>query len=69
MGSLDVNLLFTNITLAEIIDICTNTIYSPEDVMECINWEEFQNLLTLATKEYYINKRMELQWDLPWVQL
>ena len=45
MGSLDVDLLFTNIPLDETIDICTNTIYSEQDVIQGINKEEFQNLL------------------------
>ena len=33
--------------------ICTNTIYSEQDVIEGINKEEFRNLLLLATKESY----------------
>ena len=45
MGSLDVDLLFTNIPLDETIDICTNTIYSEQDVIQGIKKEEFQNLL------------------------
>ena len=53
MGSLDVDSLFTNIPLDETIDICTNTIYSKQDVMQGINKEELQNLLSLATKESY----------------
>ena len=53
MGSLDVDSLFTNIPLDETIDICTNTIYSEQDVMQGINKEELQNLLSLATKESY----------------
>ena len=53
MGSLDVDLLFTNIPLDETIDICTNTIYSEQDVIQGINKEEFRNLLSLATKECY----------------
>ena len=76
MASLDVDLLFTNIPLDKTIDICTNTIYCEQDVIEGINKEEFRNLLSLATVEsfffstrFYINKRMELQWVLPYVQL
>ena len=53
MGSLDVDSLFTNIPLDETIDICTNTIYNEQDVIEGINKEEFRNLLSLATKESY----------------
>ena len=53
MSSLDVDILFTNIPLDETTDICTNTIYSQQDVIEDINKQEFQNLLSLATKESY----------------
>ena len=45
MGSLDVDSLFTNIPLDETIDICTNTIYSQQDVIEGIKkrriWKSF----------------------------
>ena len=51
--SLDVDSLFINIRLDGTIDICTNTIYSEQDVIEGINKEEFPNLLSLATKESY----------------
>ena len=67
MGNLDVDLLFTNIPLDETIDICTNAIYSQQDVIDSVNKEEYRNLLSLATKNYilfstrfYINKRVEL---------
>ena len=40
MGTLDVDSLFTNIPLDETIDICTNTIYSQQDVIGGINREE-----------------------------
>ena len=44
IGSLDVDSLFTNIPLDETIDICTNTIYSQQDVIEGINnFEIFYN--------------------------
>ena len=52
-GSIDVDSLFTNIPLVETIDICTNTIYGEQDVIQGINKEEFRNLLALATKESY----------------
>ena len=42
MGSLDVDSSLTNIFPDETIDICTNTIYSEQDVIEGINKEEFQ---------------------------
>ena len=65
MGSLDVDLLFTNIPLDETIDICTNTIYSEEDVIQGINKEKFRDLLSLATKESYFifNKVLYKQKD------
>ena len=55
VGSLDVDLLFTNIPLNETIHICTNTIYSEQDVTQGINKEEFRNLLSLATKKSDFN--------------
>ena len=45
MGSLDVDSLFTNIPLEEIINICTSLLYNKK----C----EFKNLLSLATQESY----------------
>ena len=53
MDTLDVDSLFTNIPLDKTIDICTNTIYSEQDVIQRISKEEFRNLLSLATKESY----------------
>ena len=53
ISSLGDDSLFTNIPLDETIDICTNTIYSQQNVIESINKEEFRNLLLLATKESY----------------
>ena len=53
MCSLNVDSLFTNIPLDETIEICTNTIYSEQDVIQGINKEEFRNLLSLATEECY----------------
>ena len=50
MCSLDVDLLFTNIPLDETIGICTDTIYSEQDVIQGINKEGFRNLLSLAAK-------------------
>ena len=65
MGSLDVDSLFTYTPLDKTIDICTNSIYSEQDVIEGINKEEFQNLLSLATKESYFifNKVLYKQKD------
>ena len=53
MGSLDVDSLFTNIPLEETINICSNWLYSNEDVIEGINKSDFKNLLSLATPESY----------------
>ena len=65
MGSLDFDSLFTYTPLDKTIDICTNSIYSEQDVIEGINKEEFQNLLSLATKESYFifNKVLYKQKD------
>ena len=51
MGSLDVDSLFSNITLEETINICTNLLYNNENVIEGINKPEFKNLLLLAIQE------------------
>ena len=53
MGNLDVDSLFTNITLDESIDICTNTIYSEQDAVRSINKDKFRNVLSITTKESY----------------
>ena len=53
MGSLDVDPLFTNISLNEAINICTNLLYKNVDIIEDINKSEFENLLPLATQESY----------------
>ena len=52
MGSVDVDSLFTNIPLAETIDICTDTLF---ENMEKVGLSkiEFKELLSLATKESY----------------
>ena len=53
MGSLDVDSLFTNISLEETINICTESIYDQNDSIESLNKSEFKELLSLATKESY----------------
>ena len=53
ISSLDVDSLFTNIPHDETINICTNAVYSEQDVIQGITKEEFRNLLSLATKESY----------------
>ena len=51
MGSLDVDSLFTNISLEETINKCTNLLYNNKDVIEVINKSEFKNLLSLGAQE------------------
>ena len=51
MDSLDVDSLFTNLSLEETINICTNLIYDNVDVIEGINKFKFENLLSLAMQE------------------
>ena len=53
MGSLDVDSIFTNIPLEEIINICTESIYDQNDSVEGLNKSESKELLSLATKEPY----------------
>ena len=60
MGSLDVDCLFTNISLEETIDICTNTLFENMEKVEGLSKIEFKELLSLATKESYF-KRTALQ--------
>ena len=50
MSSLDVDSLFTNIPLKQIINICTNLLHNNVDVIEGIKKSEFENLLSLATQ-------------------
>ena len=50
MGSLDVDWLFTDIPLDETIDICTNTIYNEQDVIQGISKEEFRNIFIASYK-------------------
>ena len=53
MGSLNVDVLYTDIPLKEIINICTNLLYNKEDFVEGINKSEFKNLLLLAPPESF----------------
>ena len=53
MGSLDVDSLFTNIPLEETINICTESVYNQNDIVEGLSKSEFKELLSLATKESY----------------
>ena len=54
VGSLDVDLLFTNIPVEETVNICTESIYDQNDSIEGLNKSEFKELLSLATKESYL---------------
>ena len=47
--SFDVESLFTNIPLEEIINICISWLYNKADIIESIYKSEFENLLSLAT--------------------
>ena len=53
MGSLDIDLLFTNIPLEETIQICTNNLFKNSDIFHGFKKSEFKDLLSLATKESY----------------
>ena len=53
MGSLDVDSLFTNIPLEETINICTESIYYQNGIVEGLNKSEFKELLSLHTKKSY----------------
>ena len=51
MGSLDVDSLFPNIPLEEIIEICTNELFKESETVEGLSKTEFKELLSLATKD------------------
>ena len=51
MGSLDVDSLFTNRPLEEIIEICTNEPFKESETVEGLSKTEFKELLSLATKD------------------
>ena len=53
MNSLDVDSLFTNISLDETIDICINQLFENTDTAESFTISELKQLLCLATKESY----------------
>ena len=50
MRSFDNNLLFTNISPNEIIDICINTFYSQQDVIEGINRKRISKSFIISYK-------------------
>ena len=51
MASLDVDFLFTNIPLEETIEIFTNELFKESETVEGLSKTEFQELLSLATKD------------------
>ena len=51
MGSVDVDSLFTNITLDETNEICTNKLFKESQTVEDLRKSEFKELLSLATKD------------------
>ena len=53
MGSLDVDSLFTNITLDETIDIWVNQLFENTDTVEGFTKIELKQLIYLATKDSY----------------
>ena len=53
MGSLDVDSLFTNIPLDEIVDICVIQLFENTDTVEVFTKSELKQLICLATKESY----------------
>ena len=51
MGSLDIDSLFTNISLKETIEICTKNLFKNSGIVHGLKKNEFKDLLSLATKE------------------
>ena len=51
MGSVDVDSLFTNITLDETNETCTNKLFKESQTVEDLSKSEFKELLSLATKD------------------
>ena len=66
MASLDVDALFTNISLDETIDICIKKFFkTPNTLVERISKNDFRDLLNLATKESFFtfNDKFYIQVD------
>ena len=61
MRSLDVDSLFTNISLEETIHICANTFFQNTEIVEDLSKIESKELLSLATKESYFISNGKLQ--------
>ena len=54
MASLDVDSLFTNVPLHEIIVICVNELFKSNSSIHCLNKKQITELLSLTTKESII---------------
>ena len=59
MASLDVDLLFTNVSLYETIGICTQGLFESDSTVYCLNKIEVFEMLSLTTKESIILFDME----------
>ena len=53
MASLDIDSLFTNISLDETIDICIDNLYNDHENLPNIPKHDFRNLLNIVTKETF----------------
>ena len=53
MGNLDIDSFFTNIPLEETTEICTNNLFKNSDNVYGLKKSEFEDFLSLATKELY----------------
>ena len=51
MGTLDIDSLFTNIPLEEIIEICTNELFKESETVEGLSKTECKEFLSLGTKD------------------
>ena len=59
MASLDVDLLFTNVSLYETIGICTQGLFESDSTVYDLNKKEISEMLSLTTKESIILFNME----------
>ena len=53
MASLDEDSIFTNIPLEETINICTESLYDQNDIVDDLNKSELKELLSLSIEEFY----------------
>ena len=64
MGSLDVDSLFTNISLEETINVCCDMLFKETNIYQGYSESEFKTLLFLASKEsYFFNEVLCKQID------